>query len=170
MEFQKYTTIETLFYKIDVEYKFGTNEKFHSCQYKRVMESRADPISTSKVSPKIATTFEYRRKLADAILSKHPDRFPLIVEINNAGNLARRKIKIKQHKFLVPNDATVGSFISTFTRGNFLDGIGEHEAIFFFFGHGNICPITKLMGDLYKTYQEDDGFLYCKVDIESTFG
>ncbi len=130
----------------------------------------AAPISTSTVSPKIATTFEYRRQLGDAIRLKHPDRFPLIVEINNAGNLVKRKIKIKQHKFLVSKEATVGTFISTYKHGNFLDGIGKDEALFFFFGKNTICPNTQLMGDLYETYKEDDGFLYCKVDIESTFG
>ena len=133
-------------------------------------QREAHPISTSKVSPKIATTFEYRRQLADAIRSRHPNRFPLLVEINNAGNLAKRKPKIKQHKFLVPSETTVGTFISTFKHGNFLDGIGEDEALFFFFGKNTISPNAKLMGELYEMYKEDDGFLYCKVDIENTFG
>lgn len=128
------------------------------------------PLSSSKVSPKIATSFEYRCKLGDTIRLKHPDRFPMIIEIHPNGNLAKRKVQLNKSKFLVPHDATAGTFLSTFKQGNFLSGTEPHETIYFFFGDRHLVPNSANMGQLYNEHKEDDGFLYGKVDVESAFG
>ena len=128
------------------------------------------PISTSTISPKIAATFAYRSRLGSAIRKKHPNRIPIIVELNNGGNLSKRKIRLNKNKFIVPAEYTLGHFICNFKRGKFLNGLDEQEAIFFFFGGDKISSNSKLMGDLFEMYKEDDGFLYAKVDCESTFG
>lgn len=128
------------------------------------------PISTSTVSPKIATTFEYRQRLGNIIISKHPDRIPIIVEIQKAGNLAKQNVKLTKTKFLVSNRSTVGHFISGFKNGHFLNGLNSNEGLYFFFGDGKLASNSMLMENLYKQSKEDDGFLYCYVDTESTFG
>jgi GABA(A) receptor-associated protein len=140
------------------------------CNTKSLVPTKWDPLSNSKVSPKIATSFEYRCKLGDAIRAKHPDRFPMIVEINHAGNLAKRKVELTKSKFLVPHDATAGSFMTIFKHGHFLTGLDSHEAIYFFFGDRHLVTNSSYMGELYDQYKEDDGFLYSKVDVESSFG
>lgn len=128
------------------------------------------PISTSTLSPKIEATFEYRSHLSSAIRTKYPDRCPIIVEISKGGNLHKRNIRLTKNKFLTSHDSTLAQFVYTFKKGKFLDRLDEQEAIFFFFDDNTIPSNSTLMGDLYKTYQEDDGFLYVKVDTENTFG
>jgi GABA(A) receptor-associated protein len=94
-------------------------------------------------------TLEERIKESTRILSKYPDRIPIICEKSKSSGLLP---SIDKTKFLVPWDLTVAN-----------------EAIFLFIGD-NIMSSSTIIGEIYRHKKEDDGFLYIQYSKENTFG
>ena len=73
---------------------------------------------------------------------------------------------IDKHKFLVPNDLTVGQFLYVIRKRIQLN---KEQALFIYIN--NILPTTSdSISYVYNTYVDPDGFLYIQYSGENTFG
>eukprot|EP00013_Stygamoeba_regulata_P000524 CAMPEP_0177631688 /NCGR_PEP_ID=MMETSP0447-20121125/1882_1 /TAXON_ID=0 /ORGANISM="Stygamoeba regulata, Strain BSH-02190019" /LENGTH=123 /DNA_ID=CAMNT_0019133187 /DNA_START=186 /DNA_END=557 /DNA_ORIENTATION=+ len=104
-----------------------------------------------------------RQAISKNILSRYPDRIPVIVEKapnSDAPDLERKK-------YLVPANITVGKFVYEIRKN--MKTLPPEKAIFLFVN--NVLPPTAaLMSQIYERYQAEDGFLYITYSGESTFG
>ncbi|XP_039061821.1 autophagy-related protein 8i-like [Hibiscus syriacus] len=104
---------------------------------------------------------EQRQEESKTILTRYPDRVPLMIERYSRTNLP----DIENNKFLVPRDMSVGQFIHILTRRLQLS---PGKALFVFVN--NTLPQTaSLMGYVYNSFKNEDGFLYMCYRIEKTF-
>lgn len=102
-----------------------------------------------------------RKSESERILSKYPDRIPIIAEIENDSSLT-----LDKKKYLVPNDLTVGQFVYVIRKRIKL---APEKSIFMFIG--DTIPSTgALLSQMYKEKKDEDGFLYITVTEENTFG
>ncbi len=108
-------------------------------------------------------TFDQRKGEAKRIISKYPDRIPVIVE-----KLEKSQIPdIDKKKYLVPSDLTVGQFLYIIRKRIKLN---PEQAIFIFVAD-NVLPATSLiMSQLYREQKDDDGFLYILYSGEQVYG
>lgn len=83
---------------------------------------------------------------------KYEDRIPVICEKYERSDIAT----IDKKKYLVPADLTVGQFVYVIRKRIKL----EPEKAIFIFVEETLPPTAMLMADLYKQYQDEDGFLY----------
>lgn len=109
-------------------------------------------------------TIEKRKEEAQRVLSKYPERIPIIAE-RAIGNSTVPIVDKK--KYLVPSDLTVGQFIYVLRKRIKLL---PEQALFVFVGKRATVPVGELMSKVYKEYKDDDGFLYVTYAGESTFG
>ncbi|KAE8734203.1 Autophagy-related protein 8D [Hibiscus syriacus] len=128
-------------------------------------------------------TLEQRQEESKTILTKYPDRVPSIgISDRTARNCSLRmslcqKVMIERYsmtdlpdieknKFLVPRDMSVGQFIHILTRRLQLSP-GKALVVFV----NNTLPQTaSLMGSVYSSFKDEDGFLYMCYSTEKTFG
>ena len=106
-------------------------------------------------------SFEKRLHESENIVTKYPNRIPIIVERFNI-NLP----EIDRKKYLAPADLTVGNFMYVIRKRLKL----ESEKSLFLFFNDKILPVTKSLGHAYDMHKDDDGFLYIKYCEETTFG
>lgn len=106
-------------------------------------------------------TFDQRKAEADRILSKYPERIPIIVE-----PLENCKIQLDKKKYLVPIDLTVGQFLFVVRKRLNL----PPEKALFFFVNGTIPSSTIGLNEVYKNHVKSDGFLKLKFSEENVFG
>jgi GABA(A) receptor-associated protein len=107
-------------------------------------------------------TFEDRCSETKRILIKYPDRIPVVCEKANQKNLP----DIDKHKYLVPWGITIGQFIYVIRKRMSLK---PEEAIFLFLGN-SMYSSASVIGELYNSYKDSDGFLYIQYSKENTFG
>ena len=120
---------------------------------------------TSNSSYREKTTLKSRINDTIRIKEKYPDRIPTLCEPHD------EKYRIKKNKFLIPNDLTVGHFILHIRK--YLQNLNESQGIFLFIGENKkvyssgflFSEIVKVPGVL-----GEDGFLYIKFALESTYG
>ena len=100
------------------------------------------------------------------ILSLYPDKIPVICEKDNRV----QNYNIKKRKYLVHKDITVGQFIFIIRKQ--LETTNRNQSGFglFLFTKGTIPSIVEEMGNVYKKYKDDDGYLYINYSFENTFG
>lgn len=109
--------------------------------------------------------FEERRAEAVRIISKYPDRIPIICEKNQFTNNYINNTLDKK-KYLVPKDLTIGQFTYVLRKRMKLSST---DAIFLFIN--NIIPQSgESMDKLYDKNKDDDLFLYVLYSNENTFG
>jgi len=108
--------------------------------------------------------FEDRLTEAKRVLSKYPDRIPIICERSSTATPDCPVIDKK--KYLVPRTYTVGEFLFVIRKRLKL---GPEKAIFLFV-NGSIPPTISLIGDIYQTYKDNDCYLYICYSQENTFG
>lgn len=106
--------------------------------------------------------FDERKAEVARVRSRTPDRIPVICE--RALNSSVPELDKK--KYLIPPDVTVGAFIVSIRRRITIE---PEKAIFLFVGD-NVPSNSTLMGDLYNTYKDEDGFLYVTYSGENTYG
>lgn len=107
-------------------------------------------------------TFENRVEEARRIITKYPDRRPIICEKSKNTDLPA----IDKKKYLVPYDLSVGQFIYVVRKRMML----KPEDALFLFINGKIMSSNMTIGKLYDTEKDKDGFLYVQYTKESTFG
>jgi len=107
-------------------------------------------------------TFDERLQESAAMIANYPARVPVIVERFSRSNLP----EMEKRKYLVPCDMLVGQFI--FIQRSRLH-LSPGTALFVFVN--NTLPQTaSLMGSVYDSYKDKDGFLYMCYSSEKTFG
>lgn len=107
-------------------------------------------------------SFEDRIAESKKIRDKYPDRVPVIVEPAQQSTLN----KIDKTKFLVPEDLTVGKFLTVIRKRIQLS---SEQALFIFVD--NILPCTSQnLGSIYHKHKSKDNFLYLLYTDENTFG
>jgi GABA(A) receptor-associated protein len=105
-----------------------------------------------------------RIKESNRILTKYPDRIPVICEKNV--NASRDCPTIDKNKYLLSRDTTVGQFIYVIRKRLNLQA---NKALFLFIGD-TIPSNTNNLLSLYARYKEADNFLYINYSFENTFG
>ena len=104
--------------------------------------------------------FEIRRREADRMMEKYPDRIPCIVESTD-------DIVLDKLKYLVPGDLNVGQLIFVIRKRVKLP---ETDALFMFTAQNVLPPTSALISHVYKNFGDEDGFLYFKIGKENVFG
>lgn len=113
-------------------------------------------------------TFDQRRTEAHKMLEKFPSRRPIIVEKSNKNS--KDLPALKKHKFLSPSDLTVGQFVYIIRKQLTLP---PETALFMFIrsAEGDVMPTSSTtILEIYKSYSDEDGFVYMFYCGESTFG
>lgn len=100
----------------------------------------------------------------DKILIRYPNKVPVYVKKSkNDKNLK----DIEKNKFIVPNDITVGQFLTIIRKRINLN----HEMALFIFINDTILPLqSETMKNLYYEHRNEDGLLELQYCGENTFG
>lgn len=108
-------------------------------------------------------TFTERFQEAARVLTKYPERIPVICEKNekchDLNNLGKEK-------YLVYQDLTCGQFMYIIRRSLALP---PEKAVFMMI-NGIIPSNTVIMYELYEKHKDSDGFLYITYTSENVFG
>ena len=109
-------------------------------------------------------TFQERLSESTRVITKFPDRIPIVCEKNK---LDMTCPDIDKHKYLVPRDITIGQFIQVIRKR--IPTLPATDAIFLFIGN-NIFSNNTTINSIYEEKKNEDGFLYITYSRESTFG
>lgn len=108
--------------------------------------------------------FEDRYSEARRVLTKYPDRIPIICERSLK---ARHDCPIiDKKKYLVPRNLSLGHFLYVIRKRIKLPS----EKALFLFVNGTIPTTSSLIGEIYHRHKDKDGYLYVTYDQENTFG
>ena len=108
------------------------------------------------------SSFESRLAESNRIIDKYPDRIPVIVVKDKKSTLN----EVDKHKYLVPNDLTMGQFMFVLRKRIKLN---KADAIYLFCGN-ILIPSTQLLSQAYHNNKDSDGFLYITYSSENVFG
>ncbi|CAA7400109.1 unnamed protein product [Spirodela intermedia] len=107
-------------------------------------------------------TFEERLQESKDIISKYPNRVPVVVERFSRTDLP----ELEKKKYLVPREMTVGQFIRILSSRLHLP---PGKALFVFI-KDTLPPTSSQMDSVYESCRDGDGFLYMCYSSEKTFG
>jgi GABA(A) receptor-associated protein len=109
-----------------------------------------------------------RRRISTKIISKYPERIPVIVDRYPQSALGRRELApdIPKHKFLIHRDYKVSSFQNDIRSNIKLDA----QQSLFLFVENHLVTNSDTMGSVYDRHHNPDGFLYIIYTVENTFG
>lgn len=96
------------------------------------------------------------------ILSKYPTRIPIIVEKHEKCLFG----EINKKKYLVPKDLPMNQFTFIIRKRIKL----EPSQTLFIMVNDSLVSSNELLGEIYETKKDEDGFLYMKYSSENTFG
>lgn len=116
----------------------------------------------SSISYKNQFSFDKRLLEARRILTRYPNRIPIICEKSKNQNLP----DINKNKYLVTQDLTIGQFICVIRSRMRLPATFS----LFVLIDGHIPSSASMIGELYDQYKHSDGFLYVEYCQENTFG
>lgn len=108
------------------------------------------------------TPLEKRKIESARIRTDHPNRVPVIAEVSESSGYPQ----LDKTKYLCPSDMTLGQFVYILTRRLKLQ---ESQAMFVFINK-KLFPTENLISEIYRQEKSEDGFLYCLVTAENTFG
>lgn len=107
-----------------------------------------------KIDYKEEYSFEKRLNDAENLLRKYPDRVPIIVERRKVSSFnpfyknKKDHVDLKNKKYLVPRDLTVGQFLSLIRKNLHLR---PDEALYLFIDN-NIPLFTSTLGSVYEVF------------------
>ena len=104
-----------------------------------------------------------RVKKSQIILEKYPDRVPLIIQQSKTD---RESYPIDKSKYITPRELTLLQLQQIIRKRVHFPA----EKALFMFINNKIYPISSLIGGIYDTNKDPDGFLYVTYCQESTFG
>ena len=108
--------------------------------------------------------FEDRLNEAQRVLSKYPDRIPVICERSRSAS--KDCPFIDKRKYLVPRDLTIGHFLYVIRKRLKL----PPEKALFLFVNGTIPATSSSLGEIYHQHKNADCYLYVTYAEENTFG
>lgn len=106
---------------------------------------------------------EQRKVESARILSKYPDKIPIIVQKFQKD---RSQYNLPKSKFLASHDMSMGQF--TFVIRKNLQ-MKSSEALFMFVDN-TLLLNTLSLREIYENNKNEDGFLYIYFSLENTFG
>ena len=106
-------------------------------------------------------SFHQRREDATRIMEKYPDRVPIICERGS-----REVPELDRSKYLVPRSLSMAEFLYVIRRRLKL----SPEVSIYLFADDHIAPGSQLIGQVYETHADRDGFLYISYHGENAFG
>jgi GABA(A) receptor-associated protein len=106
---------------------------------------------------------ENRRKQSAELLSKYPNKVPVILEKDPKSNIN----EINKKKFLCPNRQTIAHFNAIIRGSAELD---PTEALFLLINGNNSVIGDISMGEIYEKNKDEDGFLYIVYSSELAWG
>lgn len=117
------------------------------------------------------TEFEFKTKYSESertkeairIVTKYPNRVPVIVEKAKGADVP----DIDKHKYLVPSDLSFGQFLYIIRKR--LNNLNPEKALFLFVNNRIMSP-NDTVGKIHEIYKDTDSFLYVMYSSESTFG
>lgn len=98
------------------------------------------------------------------ILSRYPDRIPVIVE--RSAKTADDCPEIDKNKYLIPKDLTIAQFMNVIRQRMKLPS----EKAIFLLVNGMIPSNSTMFSNLYNEHKDEDQFLYITYSFENTFG
>ncbi|KAJ4462060.1 putative microtubule binding protein [Paratrimastix pyriformis] len=107
--------------------------------------------------------FEIRKKEAEKMRRKYPDRIPVICERYFKSTSIPQ---IDKTKYLVPQDMTIGQFMYVIRKQIKL----PQDTSIFLFCDDILPPSAELMSTVWEEHKADDGFLYLVYSAEGVFG
>lgn len=111
---------------------------------------------------KDANPYDARLAESERVVSKYPDRVPIICEKMQQQDLP----DIDRHKYLAPYDLTLGQFTIVIKSRIRL----PPEYALTIFINNKIIPSTATLGQIYANEKDMDGFLYMRYAKENVFG
>ncbi len=106
-------------------------------------------------------THEDRCYESEKMLSRYPDKIPVVCEISPNDN-----IKCSRMKYVVPRNLTIGQ-LSYYIRKRF--ELPPEKAMFIMINKV-IPPTAALLSDIYNKYKGSDNFLVLGIHFENFFG
>lgn len=106
---------------------------------------------------------EERQCFVQDQLFKFPEKIPVVVEFEKHDTFTH---KLKKQRFLFPFEMTFGQVLYVFRQKLELR---KDESIFVFVDE-QLFPTSQLIGNLYESNKDEDGFLYMVLSKEKTFG
>jgi GABA(A) receptor-associated protein len=103
-----------------------------------------------------------RIKESERLKQKYPNRIPIILDKDSSSDIQN----IDKHKYLVPDDYSVGQFLFLIRKRI---KINDEQALFLYVNNF-IPPNSSLISQLFKEYRDKDGFLYIIYQGENVFG
>lgn len=107
-------------------------------------------------------SIEDRKMESERVLTKYPDRIPVICERANSSKMGH----IDKNKYLIPEDLTLGQFLYVIRKRLKL---ASEKGIFLFVNNA-MKPSSSQMRTLYHEEHDKDGFLYITYSEENVFG
>ncbi len=112
-----------------------------------------------------STSFEARKKKSNSLLSKFPDKIPVILEKSSKDKYLPKNEK---NKLLVGNDMTVSNILQLLKKNL---NINESMSIYIMVLNQNIMLSgSQSILTLYNSYKSNDGLLYLEYCSENVFG
>jgi len=96
------------------------------------------------------------------ILTKYPDRIPIILEKYND----KQSPDLDRYKYLVQKDNTLAVLLYHIRSRTKID---PSQAIFLF-SKGNMYSPSTMLAEIYNIDKDKDNFLYLTYSTENTFG
>ncbi len=114
---------------------------------------------------KFKNSFAFVNRLDESqrVITKYPDRVPIICEKNPS---CKDAPEIDKTKYLVPRDLTMGQFMYVIRKRIKL---GPEKGLFLFVNE-KIPASTQQINEIYHKDRDPDGFLYISYATENTFG
>ena len=106
---------------------------------------------------------ETRKKQNKELIKRNPKKIPIILEKDPKCKL----IPIKKTKFMIEKNSTVSKLIQSI---RILMKIPQEEGLFLSAKGKYTLTGQKIIGDIYNTYKDEDGFLYIMYTTELIFG
>jgi GABA(A) receptor-associated protein len=103
-------------------------------------------------------------KEADRIMSKYPDRIPVILSRNKNSITTP---ELDRYKYLVPSDLTIGQFLYVIRKRL---NMSPEKALFLFVDHTVVCNASMIASVYAEFRNPNDGFLHVVYSCENTFG
>jgi GABA(A) receptor-associated protein len=121
-------------------------------------------VSESAAAPaNIQNELVERIKKSQQILEKYPDRVPLIIKPSETD---RNSYPIDKSKYITPRDLMLAQLQQIIRKRIRF----PPEKALFLFINNKMYPVTAIVGSLYDSNKDKDGFLYVTYCQESTFG
>jgi len=113
----------------------------------------------------LEVAFDKRQAETNSIMSNNPDKIPIMLQLDPNSKLILPKTF--KYKFAAPIDQTIAQF--QFVLRTRLE-LKPEESLHLFLKNKSIPPSHFLIGDIYKKYKCDDGYLKMVFCEENTFG